>query len=239
MNKQIVHWFDRTFYPHSPDLWDDKYLRSVILKYLSKDHHILDIGAGRGRILEMDFKSLASYVEGVDPDERVIDNPLLHKGHIGLGDDMPFFDDNTFDIVFSDNVLEHVANPEILFKEVSRVLKPDGLFINKTPNKWHYMPLIARVTPLRFHRYINKIRGREENDTFPTLYKANTRRDQSKFANLSNLSVEEFILVEQRPQYLRMTFFTYPFGLFYERFVNFFGIHGVKSILVSVLRKRS
>ena len=77
-------------------------------------------------------------------------------------------------MVFADNVMEHLANPYKVFKELSRVLKPDGLLLFKTPNRSHYMPLISRLTPLSFHKFINKIRGRST-DTFPTHYLVNSR----------------------------------------------------------------
>ncbi len=237
MNAKIIGWFDRTFYSKTTDRWDDRHLRSVILKYISKDQHVLDIGAGRGRILEMDFKNLATRVEGVDPDERVVENPLLDKGHIGLGDDMPFFENDTFDLVFSDNVLEHVEHPEKLFSEVSRVTKPGGFFINKTPNRWHYMPLIASITPTSFHKFVNKLRGRESSDTFPTYYRANSRKSQRTYATASGFKVKEFIMLENRPEYMRMIFVTYPFGIIYERLVNWFSLNFAKSVLISVFVK--
>lgn len=237
MNKKIISWLDRIFYPGIENRWDDKALRETILKYLKEEDVILDIGAGRGRILEMNFKNLVQRIDGVDPDERVVDNPLLHKGHLGLGDNMPFFEDNEFDIVFSDNVFEHVEYPEKLFQEVCRVLKPSGLFINKTPNKWHYMPIIASLTPTSFHKFINKRRGRDESDTFPTYYRANTRIAQTRYSETTDLKIKEFIMIESRPEYMRMMFITYPFGIIYERLVNYFSLNSAKSVLISVIFK--
>jgi hypothetical protein len=54
------------------------------------------------------------------------------------------------------------------------VLKPTGILLFKTPNALHYMPLIARMTPHGFHRFVNKLRGRATIDTFPTRYRVNT-----------------------------------------------------------------
>jgi len=43
------------------------------------------------------------------------------------------FDDNSFDVVISDQVLEHVqGNPEKIFEESIRVVKPGGLIIHTT-----------------------------------------------------------------------------------------------------------
>jgi len=45
------------------------------------------------------------------------------------------FVDEQFDIVFSFHALEHIPNPKIALKEMSRVLRPGGIFCIGTPNK--------------------------------------------------------------------------------------------------------
>jgi ubiquinone/menaquinone biosynthesis C-methylase UbiE len=237
MNKKIVDFIDRTFYKRFQTKWDDKLLRETILQYIQPEHVVLDVGAGRGRVLEMSFKGKAKRVVGVDPDARVRENPLLDEGYEGLGDHMPFFNDNTFDIVFCDNVLEHVEHPDKFYKEISRVLKPGGFFISKTPNKYYYVAIIAALTPQSFHKYVNKKRGRNESDTFPTFYRANTPADQAKHAAQNGMKKVESKSVEGRPEYLRLFFFTYVAGLVFERTVNFFGLNSLKAIIISVYKK--
>jgi ubiquinone/menaquinone biosynthesis C-methylase UbiE len=92
----------------------------------------------------MNFRGLVARVCGIDPDPRVGANPYLDEGKVAVGEDIPYPDTN-FDIVFADNVLEHLQNPSLVFQEVARILKPGGLFLVKTPNKLHYMPLMACI----------------------------------------------------------------------------------------------
>jgi len=238
MNKAIVSYIDNTLYKKYGPRWDDQMLRDMILKYLKPADTVLDVGAGRGRVAQMNFKGLAALVEGVDPDERVVENPLLDKGYIGLADNMPYFENERFDLIFSDNVLEHVEHPDSFMKEISRVLKPGGYFITKTPNKNHYVPLLASVTPLSFHKFINKVRGRDESDTFPTHYRLNSKKDQASWAEKNGMVIHEIKFIEGRPEYLRMFFFTYPFGIAYEKFVNGLGINGIRSVLITVFKKK-
>ncbi len=46
--------------------------------------------------------------------------------------------DNTFDIVFSAQVIEHVRKPWIWIKELSRICRPGGLVITINPVSWPY-----------------------------------------------------------------------------------------------------
>ena len=144
----------------------------------------------------------------------------------------------TFDLVFSNNAVEHLSDPDAVLKEVRRVLKPGGLFLAKTPNKKHYMPLIARMTPHWFHQFFNKLRGRASEDTFPTQYKMNTQKHLQNFAEKNAFSVQMLKFIEGRPEYLRMTFFTYLFGLIYERLVNRIGfLERYRILLIMELKK--
>ncbi|MGJ8620283.1 MAG: class I SAM-dependent methyltransferase, partial [Methylophilaceae bacterium] len=44
------------------------------------------------------------------------------------------FNEASFDIINLCHVIEHVPKPKLLFEEISRILKPGGLLIVKTPN---------------------------------------------------------------------------------------------------------
>ena len=44
------------------------------------------------------------------------------------------FKNNSFDLVISTEVIEHLENKYLFFKEIKRILKPNGTFIFSTPN---------------------------------------------------------------------------------------------------------
>jgi len=81
------------------------------------------------------------------------------------GESLPFADE-TFDVVYSANVLEHTQNPEQVLREAVRVLRPGGALYIELPNflsyfEGHYMvveppilwkPMLAWWVKLIFRR---------------------------------------------------------------------------------------
>ncbi len=216
---RLTQWMDRKLYPGFQNHWDDRLFREVVLGTLRAEHHLLDVGAGAGIVREMNFHDRAARVCGVDPDERVIQNPYLSDARVGIGESIPY-EDAAFDVAVADNVLEHLQDPSAVFGEIHRVLKPGGTFLAKTPNRWHYMPLAAQFTPQWFHRFFNRLRGRRESDTFPTVYRANSPAMIRRLARATGFEVRDIRLVEGRPEYLRISAPTYLAGWLYERLVN-------------------
>lgn len=215
----IVAWLDRRAYPNFQDNWDDRIFRDRILARLTRESVVLDLGAGAGIVPQMNVRSAAAHVCGIDLDARVLDNPHVDEARVADAGSIPY-EDGLFDMVFADNVMEHLEAPEQVFLEIHRVLKPGGILLFKTPNRRHYMPLISRMTPHRFHKFINKIRGRAEVDTFPTFYRANDAGQIRRLAANTGFTLAHLETIEGRPEYLRMTAATYLAGLIYERVVN-------------------
>ncbi len=233
----LVQSLDRNLYPQFASNWDDDLLRQSVLAHLKPEMTILDLGAGAGILPQMNFKGLAARVCGVDLDPRVVDNVMLDEGKLGDVGAIPYAD-KTFDLVVANNVLEHLSDPRVVFAEVVRVLKPDGVFVFKTPNKHHYMPTISRCTPHSFHQFYNKLRGRQSEDTFPTHYRANTRRDVTNLASQTGFKIDQIQHIEGRPEYLRISAVTYLAGAAYERLVNASSaLQSLRIILIGTLRK--
>lgn len=235
---KLTQWMDEKLYPQYAGHWDDEMFRQRILSVIKPEHDVLDLGAGAGIVSQMNFKGLARKICGVDLDPRVTENPMLDEGRLSDAGAIPY-PDASFDLVFSDNVLEHLSEPAAVFREVARVLKPGGLFLFKTPNRWHYVPMIASITPDSFHDFVHRWRGRKTPDVFPTHYLANSKGDVEKLATENGFSVVRIERIEGRPEYLRKTFITYVVGAAYERLVNLASVfEPLRVILIGTLRRR-
>ena len=234
---RIVAFLDRHFYPKATKNWDDALFRQRILDRANPEFHVLDLGAGAGIVEQMNFRGTFAAVHGVDLDSRVLHNPMLDEGRVADAGKIPF-EDARFDLVFADNVMEHLDDPLAVLMEVRRVLKPGGWLLFKTPNRTHYMPLIARFTPHWFHQFVNRRRGRAEIDTFPTRYRINTRKDVLAFASKAGFDVVSVNRIEGRPEYLRIFWPAYLIGIFYERIVNSgSGMAPFRVLLIAELRR--
>ncbi|PSM18210.1 hypothetical protein C7T96_10085 [Nitratireductor sp. StC3] len=103
------------------------------LRSLMAGKSVLDFGSGYGG-RTVRYGKFASRVCGIEPVEAHIDAGKEFANQEGAtnvefklcGDyDIPY-DDNTFDMVVTFDVLEHVADPRKSLAEIYRVLKPDG-----------------------------------------------------------------------------------------------------------------
>lgn len=232
-----VSRLDTAWYPGFEDEWDAIAFRSRILAVIRPDSRMLDIGAGRGASPLMRFKGLVGEYVGSDLDSAVLGNEHLDRAVHTPDGRLTALQDNYFDVVISKHVLEHVADPVTFFAEVARVLKPGGVFLGMTPNGAHYITLAARLTPMWFHRLYNRARGREEIDTFPTVYRANSRRDLGRLASQSGLEAPQIVFQEGRPEYLRFNAATYFVGMAYERIINGLRLDGLKCVIYVSMRK--
>ena len=101
----------------------------------------LEVGCGGG-ILTEEIAKMGFITTGIDPSEQSLTSAIKHaqennltiKYVKGTGENLPF-QDNSFDVVFCCDVLEHVADLPKVIAEISRVLKNDGIFIYDTFNR--------------------------------------------------------------------------------------------------------
>jgi len=179
-------------------------LEAIVRAYATPETAVLDLGCGRGGVVELFWREV-KLAAGLDPDEPSLAERRTRGMQVitGRGEQLPFAPE-TFDLIVSVWVLEHLRTPETVFSEVHRVLRPGGHFIFLTPNLRN--PLLAfnrlgRALPQLQRRLVPRLYGRVEADTFPVQYRANTARAIRSLAGRAGLEVSELRVIRD-PTYL-------------------------------------
>lgn len=206
---------------------------------------LIDLGAGRGTVFHSGhfgfyeklakFQGKVKHVIGLDVDEAISDHPFLDERHVIAADGVLPVPYNSADIIVSDWVFEHVQNPEPFARELSRVLKPGGWLCARTPNRWGYVGIGARVVPNRLHTRILRhlSPSRHDVDVFPVVYRLNTKRDIQKYFP-QNTWVNYSYFSNPTPKYFGPSRFLFKLFEIYQNVAP----HALKTDLIVVLKKR-
>ena len=101
---------------------------------------LLEVGCGDGALSGLIYKRFNCDLTGIEPSADGIRycQEMFHKhgykGTFQISDGYSFaFPDDHFDLIVLADVIEHLQQPELMLKEMRRVLKPEGRAIITTP----------------------------------------------------------------------------------------------------------
>jgi 2-polyprenyl-3-methyl-5-hydroxy-6-metoxy-1,4-benzoquinol methylase len=102
--------------------------------------NLLDAGCGAGAdTVEFARRAPGLGVHGVDVSSVALGHAIAHAAACGARfhqsslEQLPF-GDAAFDYIASHEVIEHVEDPQVVAREIARVLKPGGVCVVATPN---------------------------------------------------------------------------------------------------------
>jgi SAM-dependent methyltransferase len=183
---------------------------------------VLELGCGPANPVTDFLAEHAEAVDGLDVDPDARTNPACREVHLYDGGDWPL-PDASYDAVVCNYVLEHVADPDRLTRELHRVLRPGGVFVFRAPNRWHYVSLVASLTSHRIHELLaNRLRHLDNHahDPYPTFYRMNSLRTIRRLMERHHLRPRVLCTIEKQPVYGRAHPLLYLAFMLYERTVN-------------------
>jgi len=105
---------------------------------------LLEVGSGLGFFLDV-CEELGIEAEGCDISEKAIRYANRERERVRLGTLDDYYENDSFDAVFSFNVIGHLDHPKDFFDNARRVLKPGGMLILETPVKESLFHTLAKV----------------------------------------------------------------------------------------------
>lgn len=182
----------RHFGYFTPDEWYE----AAIFRLIDRDTEWLDVGCGRDLLpfnpnLEQLLSSRCRWLVGVDPDDNIDEHPLLHERYKCAIED--FEAERQFDLITLRMVAEHVVDPEATVAALARLSRSGGRVVVYTVSKYSIISLLAAVTPLALHEYARaRLWGSSQQDTFPTVYRMNTRKQLLRLFSACGFVEESF-----------------------------------------------
>lgn len=157
---------------------------------------VLDLGCGRGGALEQ-LRAAIDHPLGFDPDHRsLVEHRLPHLPRAVASADALPLPAQSVDLVLASWVLEHLPQPLDAFCEVARVLRPGGALIVLAPGAWSLPALVNRTLRPLQRWLVPRLYGRAEEDAFPVVYRANTRRRLADLVQCAGLQLDTFRAIE-------------------------------------------
>jgi SAM-dependent methyltransferase len=214
----------------------ERALESTIREFMPlASRCILDAGCGTDASLTRKFSGEALVV-GLDLCPELPKDLPMVRGSLSQ---LPFTA-NVFSMVYSRSVFEHLIEPDKVMDEIHRALKPGGLCVILTPNRYDYSSLVAQLTPQAFHAwFVNRIYGSNTYDTFPTFYRANT---PGYFKSLTRKKqgwkIRKLIGLRHYPANLIFSRVLFRFGILYDCMIAKLGWSALQPSLLVVLEKK-
>ncbi|MCP4643246.1 MAG: class I SAM-dependent methyltransferase [bacterium] len=163
----------------------------AIARALPAEAAVLDAGCSRG---DPDLPSVlnAHHPVGCDADMAGLRGNAFMRDRVQTVLDRMAFADESFDAVVCKFVVEHLVDPSAVFSEFARVLKPGGALVVLTPNRWSIFVVGSRLVPYWLKQVVkSRLFGGHEEDTFPTVYRANSATALNEVGNAAGLTTAE------------------------------------------------
>jgi 2-polyprenyl-3-methyl-5-hydroxy-6-metoxy-1,4-benzoquinol methylase len=171
----------------SNDIIYQKFLQIVNEFNLKGD--LLHFGAGAGKLTQL-IHELGRFGSITSAD--IMQQPVsLDKSVRWISEDLnnPLnIADETFDVIVSPEVIEHLENPRAVVREWLRLLRPGGTLIFSTPNNESWRSLFSLIVQGHFVAFVDTC--------YPAHITPMVRKDIERILNESGFSKPKFVFTD-------------------------------------------
>lgn len=141
--------------------------------------NIIDLGCGDCGMLELIPKNIDYQGVDISPTQIAYAKKIIKKdgrknANVLIEDILNLkTKDSSYDCALLCDVIEHVLDPQKLFKEVKKIVKKDGYIILSIPNEvmWETIRALLLRFPLRSPDHINSIQPKDIKSNFKKIEK--------------------------------------------------------------------
>lgn len=191
------NWKSNRFYSMAEQYYSDNQNKMLNLIPEKKNGKLLDIGCNDGNFTIKMANQAKCSPYGIEINEDLAMKAKEKNISVKIADanDKLPFKDKYFDIIVSNQVLEHLSNVDIFFDELYRILKDDGIIIISTTNiaSIHNLGMILLgMQPISFHvseiQVGNPLYG-VETDGHIQIFTTSALKDLAKYHNFEVINV--------------------------------------------------
>lgn len=179
-----------------------------VLAQLELKGEILDFGAGRGnltrRLQKLERFSSFTAIDMMQRPEKIDPSIKWISWDLNEAINLPA---ESFDVIISAEVIEHLENPRAITREWFRLLRPNGTLIFSTPNNESWRSLIALLLQGHFVYF--------GDTSYPAHITALLRKDIERILGETGFTLPKFIFTNKGaiPKFPKLHWQTISAGL--------------------------
>lgn len=185
----------------------DEWYEATLSRLVGPTTEWLDVGCGHALFpsnptLAETLAKRARLLVGLDPSDNIDANILVHEKAKCLLEE--YDTGRSFDLITMRMVAEHITEPGAAVDALARLTRPGGAVVIYTVSKWTPAAMAAAVTPLALHHIAKSVLwGADPKDTFPTVYRMNTRRVLRDLLARGGFAEEQFFYLDDCRSFAR------------------------------------
>jgi SAM-dependent methyltransferase len=206
-----------------------KFLPYFLKNVKNNKSKVLDIGAGYGAFSQK-LHRLGFQPEACDLFPKNFRYAPVQCKYANIMESLPY-EEKSFDVAVAIEVVEHINDHEILFKECARVLKPGGSLFISTPNILSWKSRIRFL----FSGYFYSFQALELKNFDGLQHVSSLTLDQYNYIALKFGFDKAKLEVDKYQKSSRWLMFLYPLGWFYCKLKKLGDAHNRRKLLLGRL----